>query len=429
MDKLLVVFKREYLERVRSKWFIIATFFGPVFMGLIAVLPAVMASKTRTSTDIANIVVLDATGTDLGERVAQMMKLVAPQSTPPRVERIAADKLPSAEDAATQSVIHHEALGYLVIDSLTEQGKLVRYAGRNASSLVDIGSITGIVRQALLGQRLEKEGIDPSKVQQLTAVHLDSRTEKITDKGREGASGMAGLFFGYGVSLLLYMMIAIYGQQILRSVLEEKTTRVAEVVVSSAPPDTLLAGKVLGGGMVAITQIVAWLSIGYIMYQVRQPILEKFGAGAAANKLVIPAVSPAVFVALILFFILGFIFYASLFAAVGAMVSSQEDAQQAATPVMLLLVSSIIFMQPVLLNPGSTLAKVVSWLPFSAPIMMPLRMSLISISWTEISVVLLGVAIGCVGAIWLAARIYRVGLLMYGKKPSYRELLKWIRYA
>ena len=429
MDKFFVVFKREYLERVRSKWFIIATFFGPVFMGLIVVLPAVMASKTRTSTDLANVIVLDATGTDLGDRVARSLKSSAPQSAEPRVEHITPDKLASAESAATRTVMDHGALGYLVIDEETTGGKSVRYAGRNATSLVDIGSITGMVRQSLLAQRLEKEGIDPSRVQMLTAVHLDSKTEKITDKGREGASGMAGFFFGYGVSFLLYMMIAIYGQQILRSVLEEKTTRVAEVVVSSAPPDTLLAGKVIGGGMVAITQIVAWLTIGFIMYQVRQPILAKFGAGAAAGVLKIPPVSPAVFVALLLFFILGFIFYASLFAAVGAMVSSQEDAQQAATPVMLLLVSSIIFMQPVLLNPGSTLAKVVSWMPFSAPIMMPLRMSLISISWAEIGAVLVGVALGCAGAIWLAARIYRVGLLMYGKKPSYRELLKWIRYA
>ena len=430
MGKTFVVFKREYLERVRSKWFIVATILGPVFLGLITVLPIALAAKTKSSTQLSDVIVIDATSTDLGARVARSLGATTPQAPAPRVRVVKAEEVASEEDRATRQVMNHEAVGYMVLDAKTTAGVEMRYAGRNATALIDVESIERIVRQSLLGQRLEREGIDPNRVATLTNVRLEARTEKITDKGKEGASGLASFFFGYGIALVLYMMIAIYGQSIMRGVLEEKTTRVAEVVVSSVKPDTLLAGKILGAGLVAVTQVSAWLLMTFLMYQVRAPILRMFGAPAAAGAAVrIPSVAPMVGVALVLFFVLGFLLYAALFGAVGAMVSNQEDVQQAATPVMLLLVASLVFMQPILLNPSSTLAKTMSWLPFSAPLMMPLRMALIAIPWYEIVGALLSVLAGCWIAIWLSARIYRVGLLMYGKKPSFRELGKWIRMA
>jgi len=430
MGKVFVVFKREYLERVRSKWFIIATVLGPVFLGLITVLPIALAAKTRSSTQLSDVIIIDATGTDLGARVSKSLAATTPQAPAPRVRVIKAEQVKAEEDRATREVMAHGALGYMVLDANTTAGVDMHYAGRNATALIDVDNIERIVRQSLLGQRLEREGIDPNRVATLTNVRLEAKTEKITDKGKEGASGLASFFFGYGIALVLYMMIAIYGQSIMRGVLEEKTTRVAEVVVSSVKPDTLLAGKIIGAGMVAVTQVSAWLVMTFLMYQVRGPILRLFGAPAMASAAAkIPSVAPLVGVALVLFFILGFLLYAALFGAVGAMVSNQEDVQQAATPVMLLLVTSLIFMQPILLNPSSTLAKTMSWLPFSAPLMMPLRMALIAIPWYEIVGALLSVVAGCWIAIWLSARIYRVGLLMYGKKPSFRELGKWIRMA
>lgn len=430
MGKMLVVFKREYLERVRSKWFVIATLLGPVFLGIITVLPIALAARTRSSGQLSNVIIIDATDTDLGARIQKSLAGTTPDAPAPRLRVVKAEQVPAAERAATREVMDREAVGYMVLDANTTAGKEMRYAGRNATALIDVSSIERQVRQSLLGQRLEREGIDPNRVATLTNVRLDAKTEKITDKGKEGASGLTSFFFGYGIALVLYMMIAIYGQSIMRGVLEEKTTRVAEVVVSSVKPDTLLAGKILGAGMVAVTQVSAWLVMSFLMYQVRGPLLRLFGAGAMAGAAVqIPSVAPIVGVALVLFFILGFLLYAALFGAVGAMVSNQEDVQQAATPVMLLLITSLIFMQPILLNPSSTLAKTMSWLPFSAPLMMPLRMALIAIPWYEIVGALLSVVIGCWIAIWLSARIYRVGLLMYGKKPSFRELARWIRMA
>jgi len=430
MRKMFVVFKREYLERVRSKWFLVATILGPVFLGLITVLPIALASKTKSSDQLSNVIIIDATGSDLGSRVQQSLAATTPQAPVPQLRAVKAEHVAAAERRATTDVMGHEALGYMVLDANTTAGKEMRYAGRNATALIDVDNIERIVRQSLLAQRLEREGIDASRVAALTAVKLNAKTEKITDKGKEGASGIASFFFGYGIALVLYMMIAIYGQSIMRGVLEEKTTRVAEVVVSSVKPDTLLAGKILGSGLVAVTQVTAWLAMTFLMYQARGPILQKFGVPAIASaSLKIPSVAPLVGVALLLFFVLGFILYAALFGAVGAMVSNQEDVQQAATPVMLLLITSLIFMQPILLNPSNTLAKVMSWMPFSAPLMMPLRMALIAIPWYEIVGALLSVAVGCWIAIWLSARIYRVGLLMYGKKPSMRELGRWIQRA
>jgi ABC-2 type transport system permease protein len=275
----------------------------------------------------------------------------------------------------------------------------------------------------------------------LTAERLETNTEKIGNSGREKGGGMGNVVFGYVVAFLLYMMIALYGQNILRGVMEEKTTRVAEVVVSSVSTDTLLAGKVLGVGLVAITQVLSWVALTLAMMFYLVPILfgnkmaAQAGASAAASRGlptdVITSALPSPGTALVImgFFVLGFIFYSSLFAAVGAMVSNQEDVQQASMPVMLMLISSVVFMSPILTNPGSPVARTMSLIPFSAPILMPLRMSLIPVPWYELAASLGGVALAAILAIWVSARIYRVGLLMYGKRPSFSELARWVRYA
>ena len=438
--KLGVVFRREYLERVRSKWFLIGTLLGPVFFFAVAVAPALISMRQRPGTDLANVVVLDATTSGLGARVGDALGKVFPLSTKPRVRVVAPDKLASAEDTAVRDVVANTALGYLVIDTATIAGHSVRYAGRNATSINDVQAVMNSVKQQVLALRLENEGLNPERVQRLTDAKLDTKTEKISDKGREKGSGIGNLIFGYIVSFLLYMMIALYGQNILRGVMEEKTTRVAEVVVSSVSTDTLLAGKVFGVGLVAVTQVLAWVGLSAAMMFYLGPMLAARmgpGAGAAAASArglpmdsitgALPTIGTSVMI--LGYFVLGFIFYASLFAAVGAMVSSQEDVQQASMPVMLMLISSIIFVQPVLLSPGSPFAKVMSIIPFTAPIIMPLRMSLVAVPWYELTASLGGVAIACFAAIWVSARIYRVGLLMYGKRPSFAELARWVRYA
>lgn len=439
MDKLLVVFKREYLERVRSKWFLIGTLLGPVFFMMITVMPMLIASKTKASTDLANITIIDATGTTMGERVAQALSKRFPEGRAPQVRSVNPASVPLEEDHAVLSVQRKTTRGYLVLDSGTVAGRSARYAGRNVGSLGDVEQISNLVRQQVLAQRLQSAGIDSARVNALTATRLNVITQKIGDKGRENGDVISTFIFGYIIALLLYMMIVLYGQTVLRGVMEEKTTRVAEVVVSSVSTDTLLAGKILGIGLVAVTQVLAWVALSITFAVYGGPLLDqKLGAAAVAGSSAgtaramagaLPSISLTTIAALLAFFVLGFIFYAALFAAVGAMVSSQEDVQQASMPVILLLVSSVVFMTPISTNAGSTLARTMSLLPFSAPILMPLRMTLVPVPWYEIALSLTGVAIACLAAIWVSARIYRVGLLMYGKKPSFAEVARWVRYS
>lgn len=427
MRKLWATTKREYLERVRTKWFIIATVFGPVLFGAIAFLPSIMAMHTKASTDFAHIAILDATGTDLGRRVARAIEADdAYAATGPMLRIIAPTELTVAESLATHEVMRKQATGYLVLDFQTVAGETARYAGRNASSLTDVQRVQSAVRKGLLAMRLEQAGIDSTQVQELTGPQLSLESERITDEGR-GGSGTVSMIFGFAIAFLLYTSIMLYGQNVLHGVIEEKSTRMAEVIASSVSPDTLLAGKVLGVGGVGLTQIAVWVVAAVALLRVRGPVLAKLGV--QASSLPLPPISAGLALLLVAFFVLGYIFYSALFAAVGATVSNEQDVRQAATPVTLLLVVSIIFLEPVLLDPTSRLAVALAWLPFSSPIIMPLRMSVMSLSPTEIAGTLGVLVVACAAAVWLSARIYRVGLLMYGKRPTMREVVRWIRYA
>ena len=447
MGKLLVVFRREYLERVRSKWYLLGTLLGPVFFLLVAGAPRLLGDARDGTRDVAHIEIIDATGMGLGERVVATLRERFPLSRAPYLTVVTAPEVALAADRAVLRVQREEILGYLLLDSATVVGDSLRYEGRNANAHNDVDALRNAVRSQVLAERMERAGIDPNRVAAFARFPLELHTQRIGDKGREKANQLGQIFLGYAVALLLYMMIVIYGQAIMRSVLEEKTTRVAEVVVSSVNTDILLAGKILGVGLVAITQVLSWvvLSIAAMTYGGRFLFGDEGhaaavaaaagGAGAGGTPglgllaVGIPPVPLWAAVALFLCFVMGFIFYASLFAAVGAMVNSQEDVQQAATPVMLLLVSSVIFMGPIMANPGSAMARTMSMLPTSAPIIMPLRITLVPVPWFEVVGALSGVAAACAAAIWLSGRVYRVGLLMYGKKPSFAELARWIKYA
>ncbi len=429
MAKLIAVIKREYLERVRSKWFLLSTILGPFFFGVIFIVPMVISARTRSSPDLSHIVILDATGTQLGHRVARTLAGgITGDVSRADVRAVTPSTLAAAESTATRDVmrVNDPMLGYLVLDSTTIAGKAERYAGRNASTLVDVKTIEDAVRRSLLAQRLEHEGLDSSRIRTLTEVNLEMRAERLTERGRE-VGGLASAIFSYVIAFVLYMMLVIYGQQILRGVMEEKTSRVAEVVIASVSTDTLLAGKVIGVGAASLTQIVAWALSTAAVYEGRGLVLSRFGVGSMSIPM--PHLGLVAGVLLLLFFVLGFIFYAALFAAMGSTVSNEQDVQQASMPIMLMLIASIVFVQPILLDPTSTFSKVMSWIPFSAPILMPLRMTLVQIRWYELTATLVGLLAGCVLATWLAARIYRVGMLMYGKRPTLRELARWVRRA
>lgn len=427
MAKLWAIVKREYLERVRTRWFVIATIFGPVFFGSLIIIPAYMAKKSKASTEFTNTIILDATRVGIGQKVATAMREQrATGSAVPDVRVIEPAALTQAESTATKQVMKKQASGYLVLNDQTLKGEEIRYAGRNATSLQDMERLKAIVRQTLLSERLVDAGVKSDQVKELTFMPLRMSAVRITDSG-VGGSGTVSIIFAGVVAFLLYMSIVLYGQNVLRGVLEEKTTRVAEVVVSSVPAETLLAGKVLGVGAVGLTQQIIWVAASYIMFKARAPLLAKFGVTTTPFQM--PDISIGLALLLLLFFLLGFTFYASLYAAVGSSVNTEQEAQQAVQPLLVMLVATAVFINPILVNPTSKTATVMSLLPFSAPIIMPLRLAIGSVPWIDLVGSLIALAASCVFAVWLAARIYRVGLLMYGKRPTFREMGRWISYS
>jgi ABC-2 type transport system permease protein len=445
MDKLWVVIKREYLERVRSRWFIFSTIFGPVFFAAITILPGYLTVKGMKNQQVAAIRIIDASGAGLGHRVAERLAkrhddtaavdllrqrrgaLTAPSTIPSEVVDVSAPQLAKAESTATKAVMRNVSPGYLVLDSATVTNGTARYAGRNASAMGQTELIQESIRQALVAGRLEAAGLKPDRIDSLVRVKVDLSSVRLDERGR-GDSGIVSFIFGFIVAFMLYMMIMLYGQNVMRSVLEEKMTRVAEVVMASVKPDILLAGKIVGVGAVGLTQQVVWFgSAGaFIAYGA---VMAKAMGIPEMQKVTFPTVSPGMFLSLMLFFVLGYILYSSMFAAVGAMVGSQEEVQQAVMPVVMLNISSVLLIQPIMLAPSGTLAIVMSIIPFTAAVIMPLRMTAVHVPPLELAASLTCLAITCFATIWAAARIYRIGLLMTGKRPNLKELVRWIKYA
>lgn len=427
MAKLWAVFKREYIERVRTRWFVFATIFGPVIFAIMLFLPPWLSRKGKASQDLARIAVIDVSGRGIGRRIAlELNGGLFGDTTRTQVVEVAPPQVAVAESAATKRVMKREVLGYLVLDSGTVAGRSARYAGRNASQAFDVGELQRVVRSQVTRLRLEEAGIAPALAMSITSGALRLETERLSEQGR-GGSGALSILFALVVAFLLYTSIFIYGQNVLRGVMEEKQTRVAEIVVSSIPSKRLLQGKVLGVGAVGITQLVLWGLASYALFEVRTPVLARFGIQSTA--LALPSISFGIALLLLLYFLLGYVFYAALFAAVGAVVNTEQEAQQVQMPVAMLLVASALVIQPILFSPDGQLARVMSVLPFSAPIAMPLRLTVIPLSPTDVALSLLSLVVGCWIALFVAARIYRTGLLMYGKRPTLREMVRWVRYA
>lgn len=447
MAKLFAIIAREYLERVRTRWFLISTLFGPLFFLGMIVLSSTLTLRRVTEPRLDHLHIIDATRIGLGQRVAELLapprapELSSPPGVPDAipvpmppspvmVETVAPAQLAHLESEAVRLMADRTTDSYLVLDSLTVRTAVARYVRRDdgTASPTEETALRNALRQALITTRLRDAGIDPARIDALTHVDVHLTLERPTPRAAADTTGPARVFFGFALAFLLYMMILLYGQNVLRSVLEEKTTRVAEVVLSSVKSNVLLAGKVMGVGAVGLTQQAIWLTTVVIFFANRVWIAERLGI-PDTRALTIPALPIALGAVFLLFFLLGYLLYSSLFAAVGAMAGSQEDAQQAAQPLMLMLVASMILVQPILLNPSGTLAVGMSLFPFTAPIIMPLRMSATDVPIAEVIASLVAVALACWGAIWISARIYRVGLLMTGKRPGLRELARWIRHG
>ncbi len=406
------VARREYLQRVRSKWFVFATVAGPLFMLALILVPALMASRAEQAGQ--RLVVVDETGV-LYERLA------------PRLENAGyvLERQGVADEALRQRVLDEEIGGYLVLDDATRtSGRAVLHSA-DQLSLVRTFMLQQAVTQSALEARLAETG-DEGVAQLLAGGQLE--VEVLSGKTSENDEGAFAV--AYGGAFLLYMVILLYAVAIMRSVLEEKTNRVVEVVLASMRPFHLMLGKILGVGAVGLTQLAIWVAVGALLVSTGIPALlaarPELTQVAEMGALLPGLGTAALFV---VFFLGGYFMYSGLYAAVGAMCNNDEEAQQAQFPIILLIVIPVIFVAQVIQEPTSTFAVVMSLIPPFTPILMFARAAAggAPVWQVVLSVGLMAVAV--VAIAWLAGRIYKVGILMAGKRPTLPELVRWVREA
>lgn len=435
MRKLWAVIRREFSTRVQTKAFIIGTVLGPLLMGFMMVLPVLLASR---ETEAKRIVVIDAAGGQFGAELARALTEARRGNAPDgrlryAVTRVAAqgrltavrDSLVPLTGLARDTV--HQIDGLLLATEESLESGEVEYLGDNVGSFGDMAILERIVEAVMRTERLERRGVDPVLVREASGrVRLE--TSKITEGRETGESGEASFALAYVMSFLLYFSLLIYGIQVMTSVIEEKTNRIMEVLASSLTPFQLMAGKVIGVGAVGLFQLGIWVGTAMLLSANAALIAGFFNMPAeAAAQMPIPAISGGLLVVFLAFFLIGFFLFAAAYAAVGAMCNTMQEAQQASTVLTLIVAVGFISVFSLLNEPNGTLARTLSMIPFFAPIVMPVRFSLTSISALEV-LTSLGITVaGMLLIAWLAGRIYRVGILMYGKKPSLKEVIHWVR--
>jgi ABC-2 type transport system permease protein len=421
MSKIWVVVRREFLSRVRTKWFVISTILGPIFMAAVVLLPMVLATRGGRERSIA---VVDMSETRFGETVTEMLNGPAPVHAV-RLKTAVGD-MERVADSLARVVGRKELDGFLLISDETVQDGRVEYRGSNASAQMDMEVLRRILEQATLTERLEERGVDPQLVAEAT-IPLNMRTVTVRGGETTEQTGEATFALAYFMWFLLYFAILFYGVQVLGAVVEEKTTRIVEVLVSSLKPFELLAGKVLGVGAVGLFQLLVWAVTARLLFTQREVLARMFGFEGVAQAFSLPDVPIATISVLLVYFILGYFLYAAMFAAVAATSSTEAEARQAQAPVtMLLVIPAVISLMAMITEPDGGLFVALTLVPLSSPIAMPGRWVVSDVTSVELvaSIALLSAAL--VFVTWIAGRIYRTGILMHGKRPTAREIWRWV---
>lgn len=434
MDKIWLVFQREYLVRVRKKSFIVMTILGPLLMALVMIVPVglmMLSDNTKT------IQVLDESGLLTGKFTSSEQLKYVPVNGP--VEQ------------AKQAYLKSEDAALLYIPKLDiDNPSGIQLFSQKSTSFSVISSLEKQVRQEIEAVKFARSGIDQKVLDQIktdvniSTVNLSDEGEKDSNVGVTSIAGFMGAF-------LIYLFIFIYGAQIMRGVIEEKTSRILEVMVSSVKPFQLMAGKIVGIAAVGLTQFLLWIILTFAISaavgsafdldrfsdaQIAQTTQTMDSPGDTSQAMEVNSILSAVqnlnislLVGGFLFYFLGgYLLYGALFGAVGAAVDSETDSQQFMLPITIPLILSFIVAQTIIMkDPNGPVAFWMSMVPFTSPVVMMLRLPFGVPAW-ELALSMLLLVAGFVGTTWVAARIYRVGILMYGKKITYHELSKWMFY-
>ncbi|MDQ3372494.1 MAG: ABC transporter permease [Acidobacteriota bacterium] len=450
MRKFLAVVKHEY-KKIVLKWsFLLVTLLFPVLSAAFAVVPALLFSIKSEPTRLAVVdetrriaprlrenLALETTASKEKRQSTDELIKDSTTTTPDEQMKRAAEQLGATfnfieYDAAAKSLeqIKRELTGkitgkeldaYLIIppDYDAADAKF-EFFSRKAGDYVANSQLERAINGAVRSQRLANENISEDRLKDLSR-NVDFTKTTISEKGDEkNTEGV--LIASFVISMMLYITLMIYGQQILSAVVEEKETRIAEILFSSAKPFELMMGKLVGVGLAGLTQLAIWIISALVLVGVGLANLS-----AAGVNLSVPDITPLTVVYFFIFFLLGFFIYATIYALIGSMVTTvQEGGQFAMLPIMF-LVAGFIISTTIVRDPNSSLAFWASIAPFIAPITMPVRILAETPPFWQIalSILLNGATIAFL--VWLAARVYRVGMLMYGKRATIPEVWKWIR--
>ena len=413
MRQVWVVLRREYLERVKTKGFIISTIAMPVILlGIMGLSVFMGVQAERSERDMA---LMDFTGL-IGEEVASRMEAFGYD-----IEVVGRDVSLEEMD---RRVLEDEIEGYILLDDLTVEEGTFAYRGKDSPGRIRSALLENVVVETVLERRLSFTESAVGVRELLSGRHLTFESIGEEQSDVERISGMAT---GIAGAFILYFTMLFYGAYVLRSVLDEKRNRVVEVVISALSPWRLLLGKVLGVGSMGLTQLGIWVACVALIGLLGVPMVVAAWPAVDMSQLAefLPGVGSLVL--LLVFFILGYFLYSSLFAAVGAMCSTEEEAQQAQFPVMMLLIVPFVLQMTSLEGRGPAWVDWAALFPFFSPILMYPRAVSGAVPWWMVALSLVFMAAAVVGTAWLAGRIYRVGILMQGKRPTLRELARWVR--
>jgi ABC-2 type transport system permease protein len=415
MRETFVIAKREFLERVRTKWFVVMTALGPFLMVGLIVIPTVLASR---GSDGAKVDIIDQTG-KLG---------------PALVTAFAADDQhwkgtvvdPTTTDGTELARLRSKDInGFIRIPADGLANGEITYRGDNATNQTVNLTLRVILTRLIYTERGAERGLTPLQLGEMLAPpNLHSLH---TTGATAGESGGGTFVIGYIIAFLLYFVITLYGVNVLRSVVTEKSSRVVELMVAATKPQSMMSGKILGVGAASLAQVGIWFIVGGIALAYRVELLAVLHVSSSIAG-ALPSLTFAQIAIAIAFFVFGFLFYSTIYAALGATVSSEQDSQQAAIPVTMMLMIGFVSMTAVTGDPRGSTAAMLTQVPFWSPMLMPLRYILGGATPGEVALSLGILAVSMVVIARAAAKIYRVGILMYGKRPGLGELVRWLRY-
>lgn len=437
MNHLSLIIKREYLTKVKNKSFIVMTILSPIIM---IALISVVAYLSQLNNDKQRIIaVLDETG---------MVKEAFNSEGNITYNIFDNMSLENAKELVKQTesygLLHVAAFSNL--DSISNH---IKFYSKESPSLSIISDLEFKIEKKIENLKLQKKGVDIAMIQD-AKTSINILQESFEGEKTSKIDSVIKLFFGGASGYLLFMFIIIYGNMIMRSVIEEKTSRIIEIIISSVKPMQLMLGKIIGTSLAGLTQFIIWLFIGGALLfsvsiifgidisQTQTPNQQMMGE-AMQNPDINMQVQDIfnsldhlpmtnLIIAFILFFIGGYFLYSSLYAAIGAAVDNETDTQQFIMPILMPLILAVyIGFFTVIEDPHGTVSTVFSFIPFTSPVVMLMRIPFGVPLWQQLVSFLLLMAT-FIFTVWFAAKIYRVGILMYGKKPTYKELIKWIKY-